>query len=219
MADLICYIPNHGYVEDDVVWVSWLSGHYYVDDPDTDSFKLTDGADGANVEYGTTVTVGWLRQVDATAGTITIDNLGHVEGEAVTVTANGVNLGSYTVSSGSITLTSDVFTYQVGLPYAMKIKTMRFAVPGADNVITRIKKIGRQTVRYLKAKDFSIGQEVDGIEHMETATATYKATSQDVRTLNTAGHDHDGYSVVKSSSPFPLTVLGIVVDIDITETK
>lgn len=217
MSDLICYIPNHGYVEDDVVWVSWLGDYYYVDDPDTDSFKLTEAAGGANVSYGTTITTGWLRQVDASLGTIVIDDLHHLEGEQVTVTANGSNLGAYTVSSGSITLTSDVFTYQVGKLYATKIKTMRFAVPGGGNEITRIKKIGKQAVRYLKSQDFQVGQEVAGTEYMESLAATYRTTSQDIETLNRAGHDTNAFSVIKSVSPFPMTVLGIIIDIEITE--
>ena len=217
MANICYYIPNHGYVENDIVWVAYLQGYYYVDDPDTDSFYLTDGADGDNLEYSTTITDGWMRQVATNSGVITIRNLGHLEGEKVVVTANGNYRGTYTVSNAQITLTDHVFTYQVGKLYACKIKTMRFAVPGSGNEATRIKKIGKQTVRYVRAKNIQVGQELDGVEYMENLAATYKSISQDKETLNRAGHDHDGYSLVKSVEPFPMTVLGIIVDIEITE--
>ena len=215
--DLIVFIPNHGYSDDEIVWVSWLSGHYYIDDSDTDTFKLTDGPGGANVEYTSTITSGWVREIDASTGTITIDDLDHLEGERVTVTANGVNLGSYTVSSGSITLTDDVYTYQVGKLYAAKIKTMRFAVPGNGNIVSRIKKIGEQTVRYVRSQDIQVGQEHDGIEYMEDVDADYNDKSADKSRLNYGNYNGDGYSVVKSVEPFPMTVLGIIVEIEVTE--
>ena len=85
--------------------------------------------------------------------------------------------------------------------------------------MTRIKRIGKQSVRYLKSQDFQVGQEVNGVEHMEDLGAVYKATSQDIETLNSAGYDKDAFSLIKSVSPFPATILGIVVDIDVTETK
>jgi len=218
MAEPLCYyMPNHGYVENDVVWVPYLGDYYYVSDPDTDSFYLTDGADGDEVEYAGTITTGWMRQMNANAGIITIRNLGHLEGEKVTVTSNGIDKGTYTVSNAQITLPEHVFTYQVGKMYACKIKAMRFAVPGGGNEVTRIKKIGKQSVRYTRAKDIQVGQEVNGVEYMENIAATYKSTSQDIETLNRAGHDTDGFSMVKSVTPFPMTVLGIVVDIEITE--
>ena len=218
MAEPLCYyMPNHGYVEDDIVWVSHLEGFYYVDDPDTDSFYLTDGPDGDNVEYDSTLREGWMRQVEPNSGIITIKNLGHLEGEKVTVTANGLDRGTYIVEDAQITLPDYVYTYRVGKLYSCKIKTMRFAVPSSGNEITRIKKIGKQAVRYTRAKDIQVGQELKGVEYMENVAATYKSTSQDIETLNRAGHDTDGFSVVKSVTPFPMTVLGIVVDIEITE--
>ena len=54
---------------------------------------------------------------------------------------------------------------------------------------------------------------------MEPVAATYESVSQDIETLNKAGHDRDGYSMVKSVEPFPATILGIVIDIEVTEKK
>ena len=217
MADLIYYIRDHGYSEDDLIWVSDLAGHYYVDDPDTDTFKITDSPDGDNVQYSTTVTSGWVREVDPTSGILVIENLGNLEGMQVRVTSSGVDYGTYTVENAKITLADHVYTHQVGLMYGAKIKTMRFSVPGNGNVQTRIKSIGRQTVRYLKAKDIQIGQEAGGKEYLSNAAATYEKYSQDITPLNDAPHDRDAYSLVKSVAPFPMTVLGIVVDIEVTE--
>ena len=218
MAEPLCiYSPNHGYSEDDIVWVSHLADYYYVDDPDTDSFYITDGAAGDNVDYESTITSGWTRQVESNSSIITIRNLGHLEGEQVVVTAGGTNRGTYTVSDAQITLTDHVYTYRVGLLYACKIKSMRFAVPSNNNIQYRIKKINDQTVRYMRSKDIEIGQEYGGTEYMSKASATYTDKSQDINALNHGGYDKDGYSVIKSVTPFPMTVLGIIVDIDVTD--
>ena len=42
MADLVIYLPNHGYSNDDEVTASWLVGTYYIYDSDQDSFKLSE---------------------------------------------------------------------------------------------------------------------------------------------------------------------------------
>lgn len=215
--NLIVYAPNHGYSDNQAVFVSWLDGVYYVDDPDTDSFKLTDGADGVSVGYTKTVTEGYVRQVDTSIATLTINGLDHLEGESVSLTAGQVDMGSYVVSGGSITVPDTVYTYQVGKPYTMKVKTMRFAVPGQGGLQTRIKKIGEQAARVVRAKGGQIGQEYNGREYITDMNAEYSDYSADVAALNKGGYDKDGYSVVKSGDPFPMTILGIIVDIEVIE--
>ena len=42
MADLVIYLPNHGYSDSDEVTASWLTGTYYIYDRDQDSFKLSE---------------------------------------------------------------------------------------------------------------------------------------------------------------------------------
>ena len=89
LSDLIIYLPNHGYADDTSVYVSWLDGVYYIDDPDTNSFKLTDGADGTNLEYSSDITSGYIREVDTSSSVTSVSGLGHLEGETVNVVDEG----------------------------------------------------------------------------------------------------------------------------------
>ena len=89
MADLIFYIPNHGYIESTTV--TWLDANYFVRDPDTDSFKISTTDDDLSlVQFTETITDGFVREVDTSAGTTTITGLEHIEGELAKVVASGI---------------------------------------------------------------------------------------------------------------------------------
>ena len=90
MSDLIVYLPNHGYSDDDSIYVSWLNTMYYVSDKDDDSFKLATKSGGSTlVQFVLTITDGYIREVDASSGDATISGLDHLEGETVKITSGG----------------------------------------------------------------------------------------------------------------------------------
>lgn len=85
----------------------------------------------------------WAKESDCVGGTLnhqldsylsisqssstTITGLNHLEAETVYVWANGKDLGSYTVSSGSITVSEAVTTAIVGLTYTAQWKSSKLA--------------------------------------------------------------------------------------------
>lgn len=213
MPDLIVHLPNHGYADDTAIWVSWLNGLYYVDDPDTNSFKLTDGADGANVQYSENITEGYIREVDTSVGTTTISGLDHLEGETVYVTSGGEVVGSYVVSGGAITVLSDVYTYQVGKAFGWKVKTMRLEVPGSM-LQTREKKISEATVRYLKSVGGKVGCIEKNVEYLQEINAEFSRTSQDTSLLTEGGLSTDGFIVLEGQKPEPFTALAVVMEVE-----
>jgi len=218
LPDLIVHLRNHGYADNTSLWVSWLDGVYYVDDPQTHSFKLTDGAAGDNLQMDSTVASGYVREVDASGGTTSITGLGHLEGEIVYVTSGGENKGLYTVSSGTVTLLEDVYTYQVGKLYGWKVKTMRFGVPGTDTLQSRIKKISETTVRYINSVGGKAGQEYGGTEYLTNLHADFSAeATSDKSILTTGGFDENGCTVVKSSGPYPFTGVCTIIEVDVWE--
>lgn len=221
MSDLICYIPNHGYSDDDPIYVSWLDANYYVSAKDTDSFKLATESGGAIlIQFTETVTDGYVRKVDIAAGTTTISGLDHLEGETVKVTAGGSVVGTEVVSNGSITITSSVFTYQVGLPYKMKVRTMRLSVPQEGNTFqTRIKRIHEIVVRYIRSKLGRAGQEYSGIEYLSDLDTTFSTSSQDNTKLTKGGFSEDAYTIVTSDEPVPFTVLATIISFEVEERR
>ena len=212
--DLICYLPSHGYSQDDPIFVSWLEALYYVEDPDTDSFKLIDSLGGQTVQYTEDIIDGYFRQIDSDTGVAEITGLGHLEGELVTVTAFGVNLGAFSVTNAKVAINQNIYTYQVGLKYAAKLRTMRFSVPGVPGLRTKIKRIIEVSSRVYRTKGGQMGQEIDGTEYTENIGAEYSNESTDYKILNHAGFNPDGYTVAKSNDPFPMTVLGTTVELE-----
>jgi len=219
--DLIVYLPNHGFADGTPIYISWLDSYGYVADSDADSFKIARYQDGSNcLRYSETITEGYVRQYDDSAGTTTISGLDHLEGETVQVTSNGSLVGSYTVENGSITVPIDVYTYQVGLPYRMKVRTMRLAAPQQGNTLqTRIKRIHEITVRYIRSKGGKAGQEYGGKEYLSDLNATYSNSSQDATVLSKGGFDEDAYVVITSDEPYPFTVLSTVISFEVEERR
>ena len=215
MADLIVLMPNHGYADNTELFCSWLGGTFYVDDPQTDSFKLTDGAAGSNVVYTATVIDGYVRE--ASGGITTVTGLGHLEAENVYVAADGELVGLFTVADGSITVLSNIYTYQVGIAYGWKVKTMRFAVPGGENVQTRIKRINETSLRYMMSVGGQAGQEYGDVEYVDDLNTEYSVKAKDVTILTKGGFSEDGVSVIKGTLPSPFTGLGLVTEIEIWE--
>ncbi len=223
MSDLLCYIPNHSYSNDDPIYVSWLDDLFYVSDKDTNSFKLATTSGGSVlVEFVETITEGFVREVDVASGTTTISGLDHLEGETVKVTSGGSVVATEVVSSGSITVNSSIFTYQVGLSYKMKVRTMRLAIsPSPQGTLqTRIKRIHAVVVRYIRSLLGSAGQEYSGTEYLQGINATYSTSSQDTpkdARLAEGGFSEDAYTTVVSDDPVPFTLLATIVSFEVED--
>ena len=225
MPDLLFYIPNHGYSISDTI--TWLDANYFVRDDDNDpaidadSFKISTTDDDLNVvQFATTITDGFVREVDIATATTTISGLDHLEGETVKVTSEGSVVATETVSSGSITVASNVFTYQVGLPYKMKIRTMRLSVPQDANTFQSIiKRINETVVRYIRSKSGKAGQEYGGTEYLTDLTTTFSVDSQDDTKLTKGGFTEDAYTIVTSDDPLPFTVLATIVSVEVEERR
>lgn len=220
MADLLLYIPNHGYSNTNKIYVSWLDGNYYVSDKDANSFKIVVTSGGTDyVAYSEDITDGFVRQVTV-SGVTTISDLGHLEGETVKLTSGGNVVATEVVSGGEITTSSTVFTYQVGLPYKMKVRTMRLSVPQEGNTLqTRIKRIHETVVRYVRSKLGKAGQEYGGTEYLSELDTTFSTRSQDVTKPTEGGFSEDAYTVVTSDDPVPFTVLATIISFEVEERR
>jgi len=220
MADLIIYLPNHGYSTSDTVYVSWLDDNFFVRDTGTDSFKVSaDDSDNNLVEFTETITGGFIREVDTSVGTSTISGLDHLEGELVKVTSGGLVVGTETVLNGSITIASDVFTYQVGLPFKMKVRTMRLSVPQDTGTLqSKIKRIDNTVVRHIRSISGKSGVEYEGTEYLtdlETEFSTDSADNTPDTRLSSGGFNEDAYTVVTSDEPLPFTLLATIVSVEV----
>lgn len=221
MSDLVVYIPNHFYVNDDLVYVSWLDSTYYIAERKQHTFKLSSvNSSDPNfpiyVEYSEPITSGYVRQ--AVSGTTTITGLDHLEGRSVALVASGSYLGTFTVTNGSITSPITIYNYRVGLPFSMKCKTTRLELPQMNGTTQgRIKKINKLEFRYVKSINGRAGVEYDGVEYLDSLNMEFSANSQDKQILAKGGFNTDGYIVVRSNEPYPMTILSVTTNFDVVE--
>jgi hypothetical protein len=208
MADLICLIPNHGYSESDSVSVSWLNDIFFVRDPSQNSFKISSTDDDLNlVQYTETITDGFVREDNEDAVT-EITGLDHLEDETVVVTSGGAFVGTFIVSSGSITLNSPLTTYQVGKNYDSTLKPMDLDIQGTGLATT--KRINRIAVNLIDTIGGTIGPDVDHMEDIPTGTAPFTGFKE---ISIPGGYSRDTDITIKQNLPLPMTVLSITYDL------
>ena len=153
----------------------------------------------------------------------------HLIGETVAVFADGVVFDNAVVDgSGEIVLKLDgvittASTVQWGIPYTMKVRTMRLSVPQDGNTIqTRIKRIHSVVVRFIRSLLGSAGQEYGGIEYLQDLQATFSDEAQDTeasKRLAKGGLSEDAYVTIVSSDPVPFTILSTVTSFEIEEIR
>jgi hypothetical protein len=232
MPDLICYMPNHGLSDDTEIFVSWFDGNYFVYDSDkatfNASFKLAVSVGGAIVQFSDTITEGYIR-IETGVATSTISGLDHLNGKTISITSGGNLVGTFVVVNGEVEVPSPITTFQAGLTYTCKIRTTRLSAPQEPGAIqARQKKINRAALRHSKTKGAKLGQEYPirtnanelvMTEFTEDLNAVFDTDSRDISVSIPGGISTDGYVIIKSVEPSPMTVIAAVIDYTVEETR
>ena len=150
------------------------------------------------------------------SATTTITGLDHLEGQTVSVLANGSTHPDRTVSGGSITLARSSAKVKVGLPYTSILQTMRIDA-GSQNGTSqaKTKRIYNITVRLYESIGVEVGPNLSNMETipfrssaqlMDTAIPVYTG---DKEVEFRGNYETDGYIYVRQTQPLPLTVLSL----------
>lgn len=171
------------------------------------------------IEFGNDVTDAFYVDsgltYDGTPAT-TISGLDHLEGETVSILADGSAHPDRVVSSGSITLQRSASKVHIGLPYESILQTMRIEAGDTDGTAqAKTKRIYDIDIRVLNSVGAKIGPSEDNLDIIP-----FRNSSMDMDgpvPLYTGdkfiefpgGYDNDGFVVVKQDQPLPLTILSI----------
>jgi hypothetical protein len=146
----------------------------------------------------------------------TISGLDHLEGETLSVMANGSVHPNVTVSSGSITLNRSTTKAHIGLPFSSTLQTMRIDSGGTEGTSQgKTKRVRDVTLRVYRSVGAKIGPSTSNLElipfrdssmAMDEAVPMYTG-DKDVEFPS--GYETDGFVVVVQDQPLPLTVLAI----------
>jgi len=146
----------------------------------------------------------------------TLSGLDHLDGETVTVLANGAAHPDCTVSSGEITMAYGTTSAAVGYSYTSSMQTMRLDTGSADGTAQgKPKRIHGLTVRFHDTVGAEIGNdsgEADRIPFRSSANPMDKGVplfSGDKKIEFPGGFDDDDRIYVRQEQALPMTVLAL----------
>ena len=172
---------------------------YKFDETDDTSFNFLD----SQLEYsGSAVT--------------TISGLSHLEGQTVSILADGSTHPNKVVSSGEITLTRSASKVKVGLPYTSLLQTMRIDA-GAQNGTSqsKTKRIYEITARLYESIGIEVGPDLNNMERIPFRSSANPMNegiapfTGDKEVEFRGNYDTDGFIFVRQTQPLPLTILSL----------
>lgn len=155
--------------------------------------------------------------------TTTISGLDHLEGESVSVLANGEVVEGKTVSSGQITLTNSATLVHVGLPYVADLESLnietgdqRGATQGRNKIVTAA------TLHFLKTRGVFVGSDADNLNEMAFSD---EADGDDPPALFTGkkaitfanNYSKEKVVFVRQTAPLPITILSVIPEVEYSE--
>jgi len=146
----------------------------------------------------------------------TLSGLSHLEGQTVSILADGATHPDKIVSSGSITLDRSASDVKIGLGYTSLLKTMRIDA-GAQNGTSqgKTKRIYEVTARLYESVGVEIGPDLNNMERVPFRTSAdpmdqgIPPFTGDKEVEFRGNYDTDGFMIVRQTQPLPLTVLSL----------
>lgn len=173
----------------------------------------------SNYDFGTSVADAFfvdsgLTYSGSSANQIT--GLDHLEGESVSILANGAAHANKTVSSGAIDLDVSVTKAQIGLGYNSTLQTMRLDAGGAQGTSQgKIKRIHDMTLRFFRTVGAKVGtseSELDRIFFRSASDEMGQALDMfdgDKDIEFRSGYEQEAHIVVQQDQPLPMTIIGL----------
>jgi len=146
----------------------------------------------------------------------TISGLDHLEGQTVSILADGATHPDKTVSSGSVTLDRSAINVKIGLAYKSILQTMRLDA-GSQNGTSqgKTKRIFEITIRLFESIGVEVGESLSNMERIPFRTSSdpmdegIPVFTGDKAVEFRGNYDTDGFIFVRQTQPLPLTILSL----------
>jgi hypothetical protein len=151
------------------------------------------------------------------SATTTLSGLAHLEGQTVSILADGAAHANKTVSSGAITLDRSATKACVGLSYDSILQTMRIEGGAAEGTSQgKTKRISKVVLRLFETVGVKVGPSLTNLETIPFRT-TSSLLSNPVDTLLSGDkeiefnddYNSDGFIFIKQDQPLPCSILAI----------
>ena len=154
------------------------------------------------------------------AATTTVSGLDHLEGETVTILADGAIHPSKVVSGGSITLDQAASKVQVGLAYTHTYRSLKMAVGArAGSAVGVTKRIHELTLVLLHSLGSGVGPRRENLQPLiyrevgDAMDAAVPLFSGEKVTETDHDWGTDPRIVIEGAEPAPFTCLGMVPEV------
>jgi hypothetical protein len=146
----------------------------------------------------------------------TISGLTHLEGQTVSILADGATHPTKTVSSAAIGLDRPAKKVKVGLSYTSLLQTMRIDA-GSQNGTSqgKTKRIYEVTVRLFETVGVEVGPDLNNLERIPFRSSANPMNegiapfTGDKEVEFRGNYETDGFIFVRQTQPLPLTILSL----------
>jgi len=146
----------------------------------------------------------------------TISGLDHLEGQVVSVLADGATHPNETVSSGAITLDRSAKSVKVGLAFTSLLQTMRLDAGSQDGTSQgKTKRIYDITVRMFETIGIEVGPNLNDMERIPFRSSAnlmdegIPPFTGDKEVEFRGNYETDGFIFVRQTQPLPFTILSL----------
>lgn len=200
----------------DVQGMSEVNGEsYIVANSTTNTFELTAVNDGSDIDsssYTAYVSGGVVRKFVST-----VSGLDHLEGQTVSVCADGAPQPNKTVSSGAITLSTSATVVHVGFGYNSDAQMLRLEAGSADGTaLGKTRRIHRVGFLLHRSLGLQIGTSLTDLDTLTFRTSTDPMTRAPalytgiISETIQADYDFENKIAWRQSQPLPCTVLAVM---------
>ena len=214
---------SHGFSNGDEVDITDVRGmtelngyRFKVANQSTNTFELQD-LSSVNIN-GTSYTK-YVDGGEARLAVLSVSGLWHLEGDSVSIVADGSVVPAATVSNGAITLPNKASRIQIGLGYSSTLETLPISIDlPTGSAVGRRKSISKVHIRVHRARGIFAGFNVDNlVEYKQRAEERYGEPTQmetGVITLNIKPNwNREGTIAIRQKDPLPVSILGLAPEI------
>ena len=145
-----------------------------------------------------------------------LSGLSHLEGQTVSILADGATHPDKVVSSGEITLNRSASKVKVGLRFTSLLQTMRLDA-GSQNGTSqsKTKRIYEITIRLYESLGVEVGPDLNNMERIPFRSSANLMNSGvgvftgDKEVEFRGNYETDGFIFVRQDQPLPLTILSL----------
>jgi hypothetical protein len=148
--------------------------------------------------------------------------LDYITGYTVSVLGDGVPMGQFVVTGGTVTLPHAVTQAVVGLPYTARLQTMQLDLGNEMQTVQgKRKRVAAASIRVRETAGIKVGTTFSTLTPFvpnvsSTDTMSMSATglvTGDMRLIIDPVYNVQGQICVQQDNPLPVTVLGIIPEV------